>query len=187
MKLTKTRLSLLGYSAFFILYFILSLIQDNSISDEQLVTISGILNSEPVFNDDKNNKYVRFYLREYENTIFSIEDNAYYAIDRTSFAQNISIGDSISIKIKKEVINEAFEPINDKALVYSLIGRKIQYLNPSTYNLLVMKDKSMWYGFFVLGVFTLMYALISKKPNYKVFLKAIIITSILTIYFVWLF
>ena len=151
------------------------------IQKNEIQTINDIItNKVRITKESLYSRSIKIKLKSYPNFLFEISGNAYRATNSIEYVTNVSIGDSLKIKImkdeyQKKISRKSKLNFSDKTINYSIISvlgladKKHTYLSISNYNLENKNESPIATWLFgILGLFILsvgIYLLTRKKPS----------------------
>ena len=163
------RIVVITISLIMILSFLYLALRDNSLPNNELVSINVTLKSLPKYDEYKikSTTYRDIILttKEY-NREFKITSMTYEATNHEEFKTNINSGDNIELKILKSEVSELNEHSfwNDYNEVYGLTKDGINYIDIELRTELKDSDSKWSYFLVAIGLVMLPYGFLKRKP-----------------------
>ena len=168
--ITKSdRIIIISISLVIIFSFLYIALRNNSLPNNELVSINVTLKSSPKYDEYKikSTTYRDIVLttKEY-NREFKITDMTYEATDHEAFKSNIKSGDRIELKVLKSEVSELDENSfwNDYNDVYGLTKNGRNFIDVELRTELKDSDSKWSYFFIAIGLIMLPYGFIKRKP-----------------------
>lgn len=167
--ITKSdRIIIISISLVIIFSFLYIALRNNSLPNNELVSINVTLKSSPKYDEYKikSTTYRDIVLttKEY-NREFKISDMAYEATDHEAFKSNIKSGDRIELKVLKSEVSKLDENSfwNDYNDVYGLTKNGRNFIDVELRTELKDNDSKWSYFFIAIGLIMLPYGFIKRK------------------------
>ena len=163
------RIIIISIALVIIFSFLYVALRDNSLPNNELVSINVTLKSSPKYDEYKikSTTYRDIVLttKEY-NREFKITDMTYEATDHEAFKSNIKSGDRIELKVLKSEVSELDENSfwNDYNDVYGLTKNGRNFIDVELRTELKDSDSKWSYFFIAIGLIMLPYGFIKRKP-----------------------
>lgn len=163
------RIIIISIALVIIFSFLYVALRNNSLPNNELVSINVTLKSSPKYDEYKikSTTYRDIVLttKEY-NREFKITDMTYEATDHEAFKSNIKSGDRIELKVLKSEVSELDENSfwNDYNDVYGLTKNGRNFIDVELRIELKDSDSKWSYFFIAIGLIMLPYGFIKRKP-----------------------
>ncbi len=163
------RIIIISIALVIIFSFLYVALRNNSLPNNELVSINVTLKSSPKYDEYKikSTTYRDIVLttKEY-NREFKITDMTYEATDHEAFKSNIKSGDRIELKVLKSEVSELDENSfwNDYNDVYGLTKNGRNFIDVELRTELKDNDSKWSYFFIAIGLIMLPYGFIKRKP-----------------------
>ncbi len=168
--ITKSdRIIIISISLVIIFSFLYVALRNNSIPNNELVSINVTLKISPKYDEYKikSTTYRDIILttKEYDRE-FKITSMTYEATDHEAFKSNIKFGDSIELKVLKSEVSELNENSfwNDYNDVYGLTKNGRNFIDAELRTELKDSDSKWSYFFVAIGLIMLPYGFMKRKP-----------------------